>query len=513
MKNAGPFPPKNPILSGFYPDPSICRVGLDYYLVTSSFEYFPGVPIFHSRDLIHFRQVGHVLTRPSQLELGSARSSGGIYAATIRYHNGCFFVITTLIGRGNFYVTARHPEGPWSNPIWIDTEGIDPSLLFQGDRVIYTRTGKGRDGDHPQIHQGYLALRQARRPRTRAVWSGTGGVWTEAPHLVRYRGYYYLFCAEGGTGYGHSVVVARSRDPFGPFEACPHNPVLSHRDRPRARVQATGHCDLVELPDGRWFAVLLGIRVTVPRHHHLGRETFLVPVTWSADGWPRFGRGGRVPERMSAPPLPLLPGPTSSRRDDFAQAKLAHHFVFVRNPNPRDWSLTARPGFLRLLGSAGSPSQAQPLSAVLTRQCHFSIRARTLLEFAPRGPNEEAGLLVRADEANHYLLRVRGQHSEMVVELLACRRGSLELVGARRLRGERFALEMTSTKRHYRFFAGSSRRVDELGVLPCLPLSAEVVTKPGHMCFTGVMIGMYATGRGRRSLAPADFDWFELEAI
>ena len=239
---------KNPILPGFHPDPSVCRVGSDFYLVTSSFEYFPGVPIFHSRDLVHWRQLGFVLTRKSQLDLKNAPSSCGIYAATLRHANGRFYLITTNIGRiGNFFVTARRPEGPWSNPIPIDQEGIDPSLCFADGTVYYTRNGKGRDFEHPVIKQAMIDIETGKlsaKPRT--IWKGLGGIWPEAPHLIEIGEWYYLVTAEGGTSYGHSIVVARSRQPFGPFVGCPRNPILTHRDRPRSPIQATGHADWVE---------------------------------------------------------------------------------------------------------------------------------------------------------------------------------------------------------------------------------------------------------------------------
>ena len=222
----------NPILSGMYPDPSICRVGADFYLVTSSFEYFPGVPIFHSRDLVNWTQIGHVLTRESQLNLTGVYSSGGIYAPTLRHHAGRFYMITTLVGSpkpgGNFYVTADDPRGPWSDPIWIDKDGFDPSLLFADGEVYYLRDGKGPTNDHPRVYQARLepGMGTLRDPM-QVIWEGTGGIWPEGAHLYKMKGRYYLFAAEGGTEYGHAEVVGRSDSPFGPFEPSPRNPILS----------------------------------------------------------------------------------------------------------------------------------------------------------------------------------------------------------------------------------------------------------------------------------------------
>ena len=201
-----------------YPDPSICRVGADFYLVTSSFEYFPGVPIFHSRDLVNWTQIGHVLTRERQLDLAGVYSSGGIYAPTLRHHAGRFYMITTLVGSpkrgGNFYVTADDPRGPWSDPIWIDNDGFDPSLLFADGEVYYLRDGKGPTNDHPRVYQARIdpAMGTLRDPM-RVIWEGTGGIWPEGAHVYKMKGAYYLFAAEGGTEYGHAEVVGAQHQP------------------------------------------------------------------------------------------------------------------------------------------------------------------------------------------------------------------------------------------------------------------------------------------------------------
>src|SRR3954470_819781 len=246
-----------------HPDPSICRVGRDLYLACSSFEYFPGVPLYHSRNLVDWRPLGHALTRRSQLDLAGTPSSGGIYAPTLRHHEGTFFLITTMVGRGHLVVTARDPRGSWSDPTWLDFDGIDPSLTFDDRRIYYTRNGAGSDRDHPHVYQAELARRGDRLAlagEPQVVWKGTGGIWPEAPHLYRRGDWYYLVTAEGGTSYGHSVVVARATRPDGPFAVSPHGPLLTHRDRPRHPIQATGHADLVDLADGATWAVLLGIR-------------------------------------------------------------------------------------------------------------------------------------------------------------------------------------------------------------------------------------------------------------
>jgi xylan 1,4-beta-xylosidase len=283
------MPYTNPVIPGFHPDPSVCRVGADYYLVTSSFEYYPGVPIFHSRDLFNWRPIGHCLTRESQLPLHGARSSGGIFAPTIRYHQGRFYMVTTNItARKHILVHAENPEGPWSEPVWLDMDGIDPSLLFDDDgKVYFSSTGPGG------IWQSELDVERGTWiGEKRSLWAGTGGSFPEAPHLYRLGDTYYLLIAEGGTEYGHMVTIARSGTPWGPFEPCPHNPILSHRSK-SLEIRCTGHGDLVQDHRGNWWMVFLGTRpVGYPPCYHLGRETFLAPVSWDANGWPVVN-GGR----------------------------------------------------------------------------------------------------------------------------------------------------------------------------------------------------------------------------
>jgi hypothetical protein len=282
----------DPIVPGFYPDPTVCRVGEDYYLAHSSFEYFPGVPIWHSRDLIRWTQIGHVLTRRSQFVRGDGRPSSGIYAGTLRHHDGRFWYVTTNVSdfdAGQLIVQADDPAGPWSEPVWVsEAIGIDPDLCWDDAGRCYL-TWKAMD-----FTDGEVGILQGRldpitgsflEPPYR-VWNGSGLGAAEGPHLYAVNGYWYLVLAEGGTERGHAVTIARSRHPSGPFEECPENPILSHRSLVHP-IQNTGHADLVELSDGEWAAVYLGARPrgSTPGFHVLGRETFLAGVDW-VDGWP-----------------------------------------------------------------------------------------------------------------------------------------------------------------------------------------------------------------------------------
>lgn len=274
---------ENPLLRGMYPDPSICVHEGRYYLVTSTFEYLPAVPIFCSRDLVHWRQIGNALTRPEQLDLAGVEDSGGVFAPTLRVHDGRFHLITTCArGRGsfcNFFVTAEDPAGPWSDPVYVDVEGIDPSLYWEDGRTYVQYAGRGEifqteiDGATGAILDG-----------PRLITRGCGGRDAEGPHLFKRDGWYYLMLAEGGTREGHMVTLMRSRNLWGPFEPSPYGCVLSNRELPREPIQCTGHADLAYAPDGSPWLVALGVRQV--RHQSImGRETCLVPAAWTDDGW------------------------------------------------------------------------------------------------------------------------------------------------------------------------------------------------------------------------------------
>jgi beta-xylosidase len=382
---------RNPIVAGFHPDPSVCRVGEDYYLACSSFEYFPGVPVFHSRDLVHWTQIGNALDRPSQLLLTpDAGSSGGIYAPTIRHHDGKFWLIVTNVsrGEGNLLFTATDPAGPWSEPVRLPgIRGIDPDLAWDEDGACWcTYAGVEQVRIDPETGE---TIGEPRR-----IWSGTPGAKApEAPHLYRIGAYWYLLIAEGGTESNHSVSIARGPAPTGPFEPCPANPVLTHRgiDHP---IQNTGHADLVQAPDGSWCMVLLGARMRggTPGWHVLGRETFLARVEW-VDGWPRVD----LPEVLSDLPWPLHPNAAALARDDFDAAELAQSWISLRHRPAEDCTTKDRPGWLTLRARDQSLDDLD-VNFVGRRQQHHACRVRTLIDPA----EGRGGLAVRLDEQHHY---------------------------------------------------------------------------------------------------------------
>ncbi len=289
----------NPLLPGFYPDPSICRVGDDFYMVTSSFAYYPGIPIFHSKNLAQWEQIGHVLDRPAQLQVKPYYISGGIYAPTIRYHKGVYYVITTNVSdRGNFIVTAKDPKGPWSEPHWLeDAVGIDPSLFWdEDDRAYYVGTwpGEPESGEKQMIWLSEIDLENFRLIGEKTkIWGGAlaDAYCPEGPHLYRIGGYYYLMIAEGGTEHFHSETIARSENLRGPYTGYRGNPILTQRNLGmKAAIANAGHADLVELQDGSWYMVFLASRPYGGYHKILGRETFIAPVEWE-EGWPVVSPG------------------------------------------------------------------------------------------------------------------------------------------------------------------------------------------------------------------------------
>lgn len=301
---------KNPILPGFYPDPSVCVVNDTFYLVNSSFEYFPGVPIWKSTDLIHWQQIGHCLTRNSQLELQGVSPSAGIFAPTIRFHNGLFYMLTTNVSKGgNFFVTAKNPAHEWSDPIFVDQGGIDPTLFWDNDNVYFLSTSAtGILISEININTG------KRLTEPRRIWNGTGGRYPEGPHIYKKDGYYYLLIAEGGTEYGHKVTIARSKFIDGPYESNPANPILTHANATGQHnaIQGLGHADFVQAPNGSWWAVFLGFRPQVGKNHLLGRETFLAPVHWPTGAWPVINQTGTVSLDMQCETLKLDTFPTET---------------------------------------------------------------------------------------------------------------------------------------------------------------------------------------------------------
>lgn len=430
----GPGDYQNPILQGFYPDPSITQVGGDYYLVTSTFAYFPGIPLFHSRDLVNWTQIGNVIDRPGMLDFTGLGLSRGVFAPTIEHQDGTFYVANTCVDcGGNFIVTARDPRGPWSDPIWLPhVGGIDPSLFFDDDGKVYLINNDAPP--EPPLYDGHRAI-WARQvdpttfaPLTEPGVLINGGVrreerpiWIEGPHIYKHGGYYYLSAAEGGTAEGHSQVVLRSRSPLGPYEANPNNPILTQRHLDRARphpITSVGHADFVQTPDGAWWVTFLGVRPYEGDYYNTGRETFLMPVQWR-DGWPHISVE-TLPYAHARPNLPTRaapPIPTNGDftvREDFDAAALGPHWMSFRAPAPLD--LTSQPGALVLSPQSVDLGDRAAPAFIARRQQHLNATASTTLRFSPEG-GEEAGLVALQSDEYFFFLALGAENGQRVVRL------------------------------------------------------------------------------------------------
>lgn len=421
---------RNPILPGFYPDPSVCRVGDDFYLINSTFAYFPGIPVFHSRDLVHWTQLGHVIDRPAQLNYDGLGVSRALFAPAISHHDGTFYVVCTMVdGGGNFLVTAKNPAGPWSDPVWLGFDGIDPSIFFDDATGRAWLVNNGNPPDNRPLYEGHRAIwqqefdvktRKLIGPRTIIVNGGVDlakkPIWVEGPHLFRRGEWYYLCCAEGGTSEGHSQVIFRSQSPTGPFTPWDRNPILTQRDLdgtvPHA-VTSTGHADLFVGPDGNWWSVFLGCRPYGGKWYATGRETFLLPVTWTDDGWPTvLPHGQRVPLTAPAPKSALVsPAATPlsdnfTWRDDFAADRLSPLWIMLRQPHETWWQLDATKESLGLAPRSATLGGKDNPSYLARRLQHARFDIATKLA-PPAAPGTAGGLVAFQSETHHYFFGVR----------------------------------------------------------------------------------------------------------
>lgn len=512
---------RNPILPGFYPDPSICRVGDDYYMVTSSFEYYPGVPIFHSKDLVNWRQLGHVLDRPSQLDLDGIPCSKGIYAATIRYHEGIFYLITTFVvsatgARRNFYVTATDPAGPWSDPNWLpDAPGIDSSLFFDEDGKAYVTANrvppKGQDyPKHMEIWMQELDLetKQLIGPKY-SLWDGALKQIhaQESPHLYKINGYYYLIIAEGGTGFTHSVTIARSKELTGPYENCKMNPILTHRHLGQhAPIFNVGHADIVETQNGEWWMVCLASRPYGGMYRNLGRETFLVPFIWE-DGWPVVNPGKGILECVGQfPNLPEHRWPALPACDHFDAPKLDDRWNFIRTPRGDFWSLTERPGHLRLHLKEDSVTRPENPSFVGRRQQHMDFAARTAMEFTPVQEGEAAGIVLLQNHDYLYRMEYTKFGSQTVLRLVERKDGQEEVLASQELNSSKLYLKVEAVGQAYSFFYAT---VAEAWILLAEKVDGRLLSSDVAGGFVGAYMGLFAESGSGASRNHADFDYFE----
>ncbi|MCR4853211.1 MAG: glycoside hydrolase family 43 protein [Prevotella sp.] len=503
----------NPIIPGFHPDPSICRVGDDFYLVNSSFQYFPGVPIFHSRDLIHWEQIGNVLDRESQLPLKNATSWLGIYAPTIRYHDGVFYMITTNVGNGgNFMVTAKDPHGPWSEPIWLKQDGIDPSLWFENGKCYMMS-----NPDNTIMLCEINPQTGEQLTESRPLWQGTGGRYPEGPHIYKKDGWYYLLISEGGTELAHHLTIARSRNIYGPYEANPQNPILTNCSRKGQgmQVQGTGHGDFVQAKDGSWWVVFLAYRNYGGSYHHLGRETYLAPVSWPKGEWPVVNNNEPIDTLMTAP-LHIADSKQIQKRETTVPS-FGPEWVYIQNPKRKveiqegvAWC-GVKTTNVRLYASSSSLTQNERPAFFGRRQesDNFTLEANV---------NPSANL-VKGDEAGISVYQINDGHLDFFIRrdadgyslVLRCKLKSIDYVVAEKklpVSPQQILIRVRGADDKYHFeyqdltdlTSIDNDKWQSLGAMDCSLMSTEVAGG-----FTGVMVGVYAYAATESDKAYADF--------
>lgn len=504
----------NPVLAGFYPDPSFCRKGDTYYLVNSSFAFFPGVPVFKSKDLVNWTQIGHVLDRESQLPLSGQGVSGGIYAPDIKYNekNKTFYMITTNVGTGNFYVKSEDPEKGWSEPVYLPKiEGIDPSFFFDKDGkgyIVHNAPVKGGAD-----YEGQCAIRllefdvQGDSIIGEPVEILRGGthveenpIWIEGPHLYRIGRYYYLMCAEGGTGDRHSEVILRAKSPKGPWEEYTEgNPILTQRTGldPERRdiVTSTGHADMLQTDKGDWWAVFLGCRPYADDYYNTGRDTYMLPVTWK-DGWPTIlEKGTAVPAVAEKTGLAHGTGDGTltgnfAYTDRFEGDKLNMRWIFLRNPDSfyslENEGLTIAPKAVNIL-------QKESPSAIFTRQQHNTFTAETSLSFAPGSEKDLAGITLLQNEAYNFVFGKTMVDGKQAITLTRTEETTVRIGTAfieARDENKPIRLKICGNGRYYDFYYAIGD-----GQWQTMTMGADAVNLSTHRSggFIGTCIGLYAT--------------------
>jgi len=533
----------NPILAGFYPDPSVCRVGSDYYLVNSTFAYFPGIPIFHSKYLVNWKLIGHVMDRPEQMNLEGLGVSRGIFAPAIRYNRGIFYVTCTLVDAGgNFIVTSKTPEGPYSNPVWLpQINGIDPSMFFDENGKAYIVYNSIAPDNKP-LYDGHRTIRMYEFDIDHLKVIGeekilvNGGtdinkkpVWIEGPHIFQKDGYYYLIAAEGGTAEGHSEVVFRSEKVDGPYIPYENNPILTQRHLDPKRdfpITCTGHADFVQTEDGEWWAVFLGCRPYPPveeNYYNTGRETFLAPVKWK-DGWPIINPDHE--EIQYNYPFPIRPSEERPAirysgnfkyRDDFDAGELNLNWIFLRTPREKWYDLNRREGFISIKLRPETCAGKMNPSFLGHRQQHAQASASTSIHFIPDSENEKAGLVVFQNERHFYFLCKSLDKDEPVIQLYKSTHNEdannqMELIALQKIdigeNSQDLYLKIAAQGNVYSFYYGL-----QPGRWKLLKDNVDATFLSTRVAggFVGCMYALYATSVGKPSQNVALFDWFEYQ--
>lgn len=478
---------KNPIIKGFNPDPSICRVGDDYYLVTSTFEYFPGIPVYHSKDLVNWKIIGSCINRESQLDFEGVKASAGIWAPTIRYYNGKFYVTATFSERSNFIVQTDNPAGEWSAPVWVEMDGIDPSMFFENGKMYYCANDFGsRSGNGEGISIAQMDPDTGKViGNIKRIWEGAGGGFLEAPHIYHIGDWYYLLAAEGGSSLNHMETAARSKELFGEYKSCPYNPILTNRHDTSKKVVSSGHADLVDDINGNWWLVHLGVRAAVSGKSTIGRETFLMPVEW-VDGWPMLA-DDRKSKLMVEASLITEQKITNKWSADFKKDSLEREWLFLRNCNQENYKLKNGKLFLKPTPIKLTDEKYSP-TFMAVRQPDLKFVIETEMEFEPSEIGDEAGLAAYIDPLHHYrICKCRKADGDYItVERLAddfVQTSFIEKSYGGRLK---FSIGIEDDK--YIFaYSENGGEINKVCELSAKFLTCEMVGR----CFTGGVIGVY----------------------
>ncbi|MFL3007889.1 MAG: glycoside hydrolase family 43 protein [Candidatus Neomarinimicrobiota bacterium] len=533
----------NPIISGAHPDPSICRVGDDFYIVNSSFEYFPGLPIHHSKDLVNWELIGHGLHREDQcngeMNLVDVQSDGGIHAPTIRYHKGKFYIITTNVynsGDGkpglmrNFIITAENPSGPWSDPHIIEgAPGIDPDIFFDSNGKVYF-IGTHNPGDMNSNGIGEIWVQELDiknwmlKGERKTVWDGVFGCCTEGPHIYKEHGLYYLLVAEGGTGKNHAVMMAASENIFGPYEENPRNPVLTTRHVTEDYfVNSTGHADMIELPDKRWYMVSLGKRNDIDGDANMGRETYLTPMVWEPTivKWQQVTETNWEPVNYLFPVASPLTGKVeryeklpfqdkpqyknNTFKDDFLFPKLDLEWTFIRVPQRNTYSLEANMGSLRLYTKPGTIEDRKRFSMIGFRQRESDFEYQVKMEFEPKDDKVESGIIHYQKERNYLSNTVYKENKRFYLEQRLKEKDKVNEKTIKRILLKDYKnnilFKVVSKNAKYTFYYSLNggenfKYFTSLDAIKMLDRN-----------YTGALLGVFSTSNGNKSSDYADYDW------
>lgn len=496
----------NPIIPGFHPAPSICRVGDDFYLVNSSLQYFPGIPIYHSKDLVNWEQIGNVLDRESQLPLKGAVSWLGIFAPTIRYHDGLFYVLATNVGNGgNFMVTAKDPRGPWSEPIWLEQLGIDPSVWFENGRCYLVSNPDN------QIMLCEIDPKTGKQlTKSKPLWQGMGMRYPEAPHIYKKDGWYYLLLSEGGTEIAHCMTIARSKNIYGPYEPYAHNPLFTHCNvkGQDSQIQAVGHGDFVQAKDGSWWIVFLGHRHYGINYHHLGRETFLAPVEWKTGEWPVVNGGEPVDTLMNLTPLGIAQKSQKRHIHTTFDKPLGPEWVYLQNPDSSKYKV--RVGRLQLICSRGPLAKNERPTFIGRRQESPNIVAETHINFEEGLPRDEAGMTVYQMHDAHAEIFLRPTNEKTLVTVKYQLKNVESVMASAEIDGYSAYLRIRTNGDHYLFdYSVDGKTYKTLTTMSTSLLSTEVAGG-----FTGAVIGLYAVENNTSEAygkSFALFDYFDYQ--